>query len=367
MTRITTSPRLRSLFILAVCGALAVGIVQACSGDSNSPDGSIVLTPTPATLSVARGASGTVTVAIARTGYTDGVTLAAENLPTGVTQAFVPNGTTGNSSTLTLTASAVATLGTSTVTIRGSGDDINDATTTISLTVAAATASITLAPVPIALSIAQGSSTGNVTVNLARTNFTGAVTLAGENLPTGVTVAFVPQGTTGGVSTMTFTATAGAALGTTNITIRGSGTGITSATNTLALTVTPANASVVLTPASGTLQVSRNSNNVVSINIARTNFAGAVTLSAENLPAGVTAAFVPQGTVGTVSSLTFTAGAAATLGTSNVTVRATGAGIADATTVVALTVNAEEDGSLSVTATRISESRVYGITGPLNR
>ncbi len=65
-------------------------------------------------------------------------------------------------------------------------------------------------------------------------------------------------------------------------------------------------------------------------------FSGSVSLSASNLPSGVTASFSPSSTSGS-STLTFTAGSGTALGTVNVTV--TGAGdTVTATTTIALTV-----------------------------
>ncbi|HET9313992.1 MAG TPA: endo-1,4-beta-xylanase [Vicinamibacteria bacterium] len=94
------------------------------------------LQASPASLTINRGSSGTSTIAIARTSFPNSVALAATGLPGGVTAAFNPSSTTGNSSVLTMTASATATLGPVTVTVTGTGGGLTR-TTTVALTVAA--------------------------------------------------------------------------------------------------------------------------------------------------------------------------------------------------------------------------------------
>jgi endoglucanase len=142
------------------------------------------LSASPATLTVNRGASGTSTIAIARTGgFTGSVDLSATGLPTGVTAGFSADPTTGNSSVLTLTASATATLGNATVTISGAGTPGTRSTT-------------------VALTVAQGpTGTGGVTVT---PSFSGSpwfneskVTLGNTGALTAMTLTVVVQRTTG--------------------------------------------------------------------------------------------------------------------------------------------------------------------------
>ena len=94
------------------------------------------LQASPSSLTVARGASGTSTIAIVRTSFPGSVTLSATGLPAGVSASFAPASTTGNSSVLTLAASASATLGAATVTVTGTSGALTR-TTTIALTVTA--------------------------------------------------------------------------------------------------------------------------------------------------------------------------------------------------------------------------------------
>jgi endoglucanase len=208
----------------------------------------------PASLSVARGASASTTVAISRTNFTGAVTMSASGLPSGVTVVFNPSGsTTGNSVTATFTASSTATLGAAAITFTATAGALAR-TASVSLTVTTTpTSDFTLAASPGTLSVARGAS-GASTVAITRTNFTGAVSFAATGLPSGVSVAFNPSsGTTGNSVTATFTASSSATLGTANVTLTGT-SGSTIRTTTVALTVTNGGTpgTVTATPSVGT-------------------------------------------------------------------------------------------------------------------
>jgi len=99
-----------------------------------NPAPSFTLGASPASLSVAQGASGKSTFTVNKlNGFTGNVTLAASGLPTGVTAAFATNPTSG-SSVLTLTASSTAATGSTAVTIKGTSGSLT-ASTNIALTV----------------------------------------------------------------------------------------------------------------------------------------------------------------------------------------------------------------------------------------
>ncbi|HEY6125391.1 MAG TPA: glycoside hydrolase family 9 protein, partial [Steroidobacteraceae bacterium] len=133
------------------------------------------VTPSPASVSVTRGATAATTVAISRTNFTGAVTMSASGLPAGVTVAFNPSAaTTGNSVTATFTASGTATIGTAAVTLTATSGTLTR-TTSVSLTVNdVATQTFTIAASPGSLSVARGAS-GATSVAITRTNFTGAV------------------------------------------------------------------------------------------------------------------------------------------------------------------------------------------------
>lgn len=212
--------------------------------------------------------------------------------------------------------------------------------------------SVTAAPSPI--TTAPGAP-AVVTVTITRSGtFTGDVTLAAEGVPAGVTATFAPSSLGAGVVTSQLTLTTGtsATSGTSTVTIRASGTGINARTTTISLTV---NASgVTLTSGSASTTTPQGLAATVALTVARLGgFTGNVNLSAEGLPANVTASFVPQSLGAGVSNstLTLTAASNAAVGTSNFTVRASGAGIADQTIPVQLVITAGAQPNFTLTAT----------------
>jgi len=101
---------------------------------------------------------------------------------------------------------------------------------------------------PSGVNVAPGSSvTTTITVNPA-SGFSGSVNLSASGLPNGVTAGFSPNPTSSS-STLTFTASGTAALGTTNVTIQGVSGSLTN-TTTVSLTVVQlvSGANITLTP-----------------------------------------------------------------------------------------------------------------------
>ncbi len=83
-------------------------------------------------------------------------------------------------------------------------------------------ADYTLSLAPAALTIVQGA-TGNTTVTITRTNFSGAVTLSLGGAPTGVSGSFSPSAPTGTTSALTVSVAAAVAPGVYNLTVAGTG------------------------------------------------------------------------------------------------------------------------------------------------
>jgi uncharacterized membrane protein len=303
-----------------------------------APTPSFTMALTPATQSVNQGSNATVTVNLTRTnGFTGTVNLAATGLPNGVTAAFAPAAATGNTSTLTLTASATATTGPATVTVTGTSGTITQ-TATLALTVnAPAAAGYTLAAS--AATVTAGA-TGTSNITITRTGgFADAVTLAVEGLPTGVTGAFAPNNTTTNASVLTLTAAANAAPGTTTITVKGTAAGQPEKTATFQLTVAAA-AGYTVAITEPNLTIAAGGTTTANITITRTGgFTGAVDLTLENLPAGVTGAFNPASATGNASVLTLTAAANAAAAGQSILVRGK-SGTLDKSASVLLTVTA---------------------------
>ena len=199
------------------------------------------LSATPGAVSVARNGQGGTTVNITRTGgFTGSVAFnPVQDLPSGVTATFNPASTTGGSASLTFAATNAAPLGTTNVTVSGTGSP-GTRTTAVALTVTAGTGTpdFSLSASPSSVSVARNGQS-STTVNITRSGgFTGSVAFNPvSGLPSGVTAAFNPTSTTGNSTSLTFTANGSAPLGTTNLTVSGSGSpGTRSAP--VALTVT---------------------------------------------------------------------------------------------------------------------------------
>jgi cellulose 1,4-beta-cellobiosidase len=307
------------------------------------PGTGFTLAPSASTLAITQGKTATDTITVTDVGsFTGSVTLAASNLPSGVTGVWGTNPTTG-SSVLTLTATSTATTGAFTVTITGTSGSTT-ATTTFTLDVNSATG-FTLASSPAALSITQGkTATDTITVTDVG-GFTGSVTLAATNLPSGVTVAYGTNPTTS-TSVLTFTATTTATAGLATVTITGT-SGSTTATTTIALTVVSSTPSFTLAPSASTLSVTQGKTATDTITVTDVNgFTGSVTLSATGLPSGVTVAYGTNPTTAT-SVLTFTANSTATTGLATVTITGT-SGSTTAKTTIALTVSPSSSGGCTV-------------------
>ncbi len=206
------------------------------------------LSANPTNLTINRGASGTSAITITRSGgFSSSVALSAGGLPSGVTATFNPASTTGTSSTLTLTASATAATGMAPVTVTGTGGGLTRTTQLLTVNPAP---DFTLSANPSSLTVNQGASAAS-TLSITRVGgFTGSVAFSASGLPSGVTAGFTPPSTTGTSSTVTFTASSAATVGSANVTITATGGGLTR-TATIALTVSGGGGTggVTITPA----------------------------------------------------------------------------------------------------------------------
>ena len=195
---------------------------------------------------------------------------------------------------------------------------------------------LTLAATP--ATVAAGAS-ASYTATVARTNFTGAVSIAVTGMPAGVTTSSTLNGD---VTTVTVNIAATTATGTYTLTTTASGTGVPPATGTFALTVTPAPApAIALTATPNAITVPAGGAGVAAtIGITRTSFTGTVVVAVQSgLPLGATASNVPAGPfIGNSVVVTFNASAATVPGTYNVVLQGAGFQAAAGTVTVALTV-----------------------------
>src|SRR5262249_34037077 len=153
--------------------------------------------------------------------------LSASGLPSGVTATFNPTSTTGGSSALTLAASSAAATGMTSVTINGSGGGLTRSATLVLTVNAPPTPDFTLSASPASLT-APRSGSAATTISINRTGgFASSVALSATGLPSGVTATFNPPSTTGTSSTLTLAASSTATTGTVNVTVSGTGGGLT--------------------------------------------------------------------------------------------------------------------------------------------
>jgi hypothetical protein len=229
-------------------GKPAEAVLRHWQGPGGDPN--FTLSANPATLTVSRGASGTSAITITRSGgFTGSVALSASGLPAGVTATLNPTPATGTGSTINIAASGAAAAGTVTVTITGVGGSFTRSTTLILTVDAPPAPDFSLSATPSNLTINRGAS-GSSTIGITRSGgFTGNVTMSASGLPAGVTATFNPGPATGANSTLTLAASGTAAIGTANVSLIGSGGGLTrtvpmiltvnAASGTGGVTVTP--------------------------------------------------------------------------------------------------------------------------------
>lgn len=122
--------------------------------------------------------------------------------------------------------------------------------------------------------------------------------------------------------------------------------------------------SITVSPSS--ISIAQGANGSAAIAISRGGgFSGAVTLSVENVPTGVTAAPSPASVAAgsTTATLSLSVGATTTAGSYSLTVRAKGSGVSDATATLSLTVTAVSNGAFTLSLDPTSLSLVQGTNG----
>ena len=300
-------------------------------------DFSLSLAPVSLTTSAGTGSAGPVAIALTRApGFVSSVSFTLEGAPAGCSGSFTPANTTGSTASLALTLAGVAP-GTYPMTVRGSAGSISHSATLL--------LTITIPPQDFALPSlsvqAPAGGTGTAGIVITPINgFSGTVTLSASGLPAGVTVSFNPNpATPAGGSTLNVSVPAAVAPGTYTGSLRGV-SGSLDHGAVLTLVVNPlADFSLALSPSANlSIQVPRIGPNpgTVAVLVQPVGaFNGAVTLSAENLPAGVLAAFNPNPATST-STLTLEVGSNATPGSYTVTVRGV-SGALNHTTILNLT------------------------------
>jgi hypothetical protein len=201
--------------------------------------------------------------------------------------------------------------------------------------------SISLAASPTAVVLLQAA-TSPVTLEIGRTNFDKAVTLAVEGgLPTGVTATFTPNPVPAGTSTtaLTIATTGVAAPGTFAVTIKATGEGVADKSIVIDVTVNVRGShSVALS--TNTMTVAAGGGGQTTLLLARqNNNAGNVTLTATGAPAGMTVSFGESPTTASATAVTVAATGSVAPGSYNVSIAGTQPGVSNPTPVtLAITV-----------------------------
>jgi subtilase family serine protease len=192
---------------------------------------------------------------------------------------------------------------------------------------------------PGSVSIAQGGSGSSTITSTVTGGFDFAVSLSASGQPSGVSVGFSPGSITGtGTSTMSITVASTVAAGTYAITVTGT-SGSTAHTTSVSLTVTSAGGTgtftISVSPSSGYLLRGQSGYAVVSTTVSG-GFSAPITLSASGIPSGVTGSFSPNPIAAPgsgTSDFTLTVARNAPTGTHVITIKGTGGGVTQTTTL----------------------------------
>lgn len=175
-----------NVILTGVSGALSHTAALALTvSPTISPD--FAVSASPSKLTIAAGNSASVQVSVtAMNGFTGTVAVTASGLPNGVTAPSV-NVAAGATVTFTFSAGSSAATGAFNVTLTGASGGISH-TAALALTISpAVNPDFSLSAAPSSLQIARNAS-GTLQISINPQNgFTSAVTVAAQNLPTGVT------------------------------------------------------------------------------------------------------------------------------------------------------------------------------------
>jgi subtilase family serine protease len=291
---------------------------------------SFTLSSTVSAATVTPGSSIVVPVTSSVIGsFRSAVVLTVTGLPRGLAATFSPASIASPGSgisNLMLTAASTAVAGVSTLTITGSGGGLTRGQT-LALTIVVP--SFTLTANPSNTAVTAGGFVRVTVSAVALNGFKSAVSLSITGLPKGITAAFAPTSISpGGNSALTLTAASGVTGGTFTLTIHGTSGGITRAQ---LLTLNVGRPSIKLSLGGTKATVRRNRAVPVTVSTTALNgFRSALILAVSGLPKGVTVSFVPANIASPGSGrsrLVLKPAAGAAVGTSILTVTASGGGI----------------------------------------
>lgn len=205
------------------------------------------------------------------------------------------------------------------------------------------------------ITLALGSSSGSVVAGASTTvnvtigrvgSFTGAVTLTADGAPTGVVVTAPAIAAGASSAVVNIAVSSGAQPGSSPITIRAAGTGVTTVTAVYTLTVTAAPVQNYTLSVPATLSVEQGKSGTATVTIARSGgFTGAVSLSTSAAPQDVQISVAPNPATQNTSTITITTQSAAAVGSYPITVSGTDNATLQRTTQFTLVVTAKPTAS----------------------
>jgi|GEM_PF-2300639 len=334
--------------------------MTACGGNSGdggastAPAGGFTVSLSDTVVVETAGGSRSVSATIARTGsFVGSVALSAEGLPTGVSATISPSVVTSSTSTATIAVSSLSTTspGTYSFTLRATSAGQADRITSARVTVTAVPAFVL--GLSTAASVVQASTTARVGVQLTRTNFGEPVQLSVEGTITGITATFGNAALTGDTTSLNVAVASSMAPGVYPLTVRARSS-LADRTVLWTVTVTaPPDFSLSLAPASVSVSSAPPTTSLVRV-VRSGGFAGAVALTAEGLPTGVTITAAQPLLNADTTTLTITVAANVVPGVTPVIIRGRAAGLTDRTIVLTITVTPPPDFSMALTPATVS-------------
>lgn len=290
----------------------------------------------PASVAILQGGSATVTASITRLGDFHGdVEFSVAGVPANVALTIGSSTTSGQVSTaaITVVVGSDVPAGNYMVTVRGTGGANGVASASLTLQVTAVPA-IALTLSRQSLTIIRGG-IAPLTVTIARTSAPEPVTfsLTGAS---GITASFATNPVGGSSAEVTVAVAPTVAPGTYVLTVHGLSP--STPDRSVALTViVPADSLQILANDAETAQATIVTSDII---VNRFGSADSLSMSAEGLPANVSASFQGGGGSETSAKVTFVVAAAAPTGTFSVTLRAHSQLMGDATTQLQLRISA---------------------------
>jgi len=227
----------------------------------------------PTSISILQGGGGGEWININGSGGFNGtVSFSVSGLPSGVISGFSPNpGSSGTWLQLNLPSSVAP--GNYPITVKGTtGTLTSSATATLVVT---STGSFTLGASPSSVTVKPGGSCPAQINVMGLNGFSGAVTLSGSGLPSGVTASFGSNPTTSG-STVNIGASSSASPGSYTLAVNGVSGSLSASTN---LGVTVSNSAMTVTPEVTTMPFAQNLIVRVAVNCGNGMPTGTVVLS----------------------------------------------------------------------------------------